>query len=109
MNARRLYNGEYAVTDVNGKTIIVSKSMWVVRTTDKIMSGWGRAEGKICKRLIICADKETAFRVCKNMQSTHEFIYIGCGNVGRCGIPYYMPSKYVVSFHRAEDCPLWNK
>lgn len=109
MNARRLSNGNYAVTDVNGKTIIASKSMWVVRTTDKIMSGWGRAEGKICKRLIICADKETAFRVCKNMQSTHEFIYIGCGNIGARGIPRYSPSKYVVSFHRAEDCPLWNK
>lgn len=108
MNARKLYNGEYAVTDVLGRTYIVSKSMWVVTSVDKLMSGWGRAEGKINKRLVICDDLDTAIRIAYNMRK-QGFIYVGCRSVGRSGIPYYTPSRYVTSFHHAKDCPIWNK
>lgn len=108
MNARRLYNGEYAVEDVLGRTYIASKSMWVVTSVDKLMSRWGRAEGKICKRLVLCDDLDTAIRVADNMRK-QGFTYVSSRSVGRCGIPYYLPSRYVVSFHHAKDCPLWNK
>lgn len=107
MNARRLYNGEYAVTDVCGRAHIVSEKMWIVTSVDKMMSGWGMAERKINKRIVICKDWRQASKVADNMRKD-GFIYVGCRSL-RIGIPYYSPSRYVVSWHHADDCPIWNK
>lgn len=94
-------------TDHNGKVYNYTESMWLVTSTDKVMSGWGRAEGKICKRIIVCKDREQAFRISDNMRK-RGFIYVSC-RVGRIGLPYYNPSRYVVCAHYGDDCPIWNK
>jgi hypothetical protein len=108
MNARRLYNGEYAITDTNGRTYIATKEMWIVTSVDKRFSGWGMADGKINKRNVLCHDLKQAHRIASNMRMDKDFTYVGCRRVG-IGIPYYAPSRYVVSWHHADDCPLWNK
>ena len=108
MNARKLYNGEYAVTDVFERPYIIKKSMWIVTAVDKRLSGWGMADGKICKRIVICDGLVQAHKVADNMRKD-GFTYVGCRLVGRCGVPYYAPSKYVVRWHLAERCPVWNK
>lgn len=108
MNARRLYNGEYAITDTNGRTYIATSEMWIVTSVDKRFSGWGMADGKTNKRNVLCHDLKQADRVAKNMRKDGDFTYVGCRKV-KIGIPYYAPSRYVVSWHHADDCPLWNK
>jgi hypothetical protein len=92
-------------TDVYGVHHSTDNNTWFVCATDKMLSGWGRAEGKISKRVVICNDRETAFRVADNMMKS-SFIYVNCH---RGHLPYYRPSRYVVSINHADDCPLWNK
>lgn len=93
--------------DVNGRIINVTPSNWYVIGNDKHLSGWGRAEGKISKRIVVCRDREQAFRVARNMEQT-GFIYVSA-RPARRELPYYSPSRYVLSFNHADDCPLWNK
>lgn len=74
--------------------------------TDKILSGWGYATGKIHKQVIICDDWATADRVYNNL----------CNDPKRYSAAYIrqgrrLPNlaRYCVSYRLAEDCPLLNK
>lgn len=56
-----------------------------VSMTDKFMSGWGMAEGKINKLVIECENIEQANLIFKNAQNRREMKYINiCLNK-----PYY--------------------
>lgn len=97
----------FVLTDVIGREHVVTPEMVLVTAVDKMLSGWGRAEGKIAKRIVICENWTQADRVAKNMRN-HGFIYVN-ERSARIGLPYYAPSRYVVSVDHAKDCPLWNK
>lgn len=93
------------ILDVIGRPIEVKKTDYVVTATDKVLSGWGRAEGKIHKQVVICSDYEQCKRVTRNLR-LQGFTYI---NWRGAQIPRYSSSRYSVSYHHADDCPLWNK
>lgn len=97
----------FVLTDVMGKSHVVTSGMVVVTAVDKMLSGWGRAEGKISKRIVICEDWTQADRVANNMRQ-QGFIYVS-ERSARIGLPYYAPSRYVVSVNHANDCPVWNR
>lgn len=98
---------EFVLTDVCGKSHLVKSGMVLVTAKDKMLSGWGRAEGKISKRIVICEDWAQADRVARNME-TQGFVYVH-ERAAYMGMPYYSPSRYVVSINHANDCPVWNK
>lgn len=77
-----------------------------VTCNDKIMSGWGLAEGKINKLVIECNDLNQAERIIKNLKKDKAFKYI---NYHYNKTPYYNPNKYKMSYYKADNCPLWNK
>ena len=62
--------------------------------TDKFMSGWGQARGKINKLIIRCDTLEQAECIFKNAQMRDEMKNI---NYGR-KLPYFSESKYKLSF-----------
>lgn len=62
--------------------------------TDKFMSGWGQARGKINKLIIRCDTLEQAECIFKNAQMREEMKNI---NYGR-KLPYFSESKYKLSF-----------
>jgi hypothetical protein len=99
-------------TDVYGVQHQVTKYNWLVTATDKMLSGWGRATGKISKRIVICESAQQARRVAENMRQ-QGFIYVnthtGNGRRNRPFFPYYNPSRYVVSINHVKDCPIWDK
>ena len=73
--------------------------------TDKYLSGWGGAEGRTHKQVIICEDWRTADKIHDNLKydKRHGARYV---NIGR-----KLPNlgKYSVSYRLAEDCPAWSK
>ncbi|MEE3495846.1 MAG: hypothetical protein VZR06_11835 [Butyrivibrio sp.] len=82
---------------VNGETYSYEGVKYFVTCTDKFMSGWGLASGKIAKRVIICDNRQQALIMIDRLQRPK----CGMKNVGyliREKAPYYTPSKYVVSF-----------
>ena len=93
--------------DVMGVSHVVEPTMVIVTAVDKILSGWGRATGKISKRIVICEDWAQADRVASNMRN-QGFTYVN-ERSAKIGLPYYAPSRYVVSINHAKDCPVWNK
>lgn len=97
----------FTLVDVCGVSHVVTPEMVLVTAKDKHLSGWGRAEGKIAKRVVICDNWTQADRIARNM-GKHGFVYIHARSA-RLGLPYYSPSRYVVSVDHANDCPLWNK
>ena len=92
------------VYDVIGREIEVSENQWCVTATDKMLSGWGRAEGKTHKQIVICENHQQAERIAGNMRAK-SFVYVNA----RVGLPYYSPSRFTTSYHHANDCPIWNK
>ena len=66
---------------------------YYVTMTDKFMSGWGRAEGKINKLIIECNSFEEAQIVYDNACRRREMKYVNIVS----SKPYYSASKYHVS------------
>lgn len=97
----------FVLTDVMGQRHLVTDGMVLVTAVDKFMSGWGRAKGRISKCVVICHDWTQAAKVFGNMES-QGYTYINRRSA-RIGLPYYAPSKYVVSVYHADDSPAWNK
>jgi hypothetical protein len=92
------------VLDVIGRPIEVTNNQVCVSATDKMLSGWGKAQGRTHKQIVICHNRQQAEKVADNMRRS-SFSYV---NV-RYGIPYYPSTRYTISYHDADDCPLWNK
>lgn len=66
-----------------------------VTMTDRFMSGWGKAEGKINKLVISCNNLEEAEIVKENAQSRGDMKNINIVKEN----PYYSESKYYVNYH----------
>ena len=73
--------------------------------TDKYLSGWGGADGRTHKQVIICEDWQTADKIHDNLKydKRHGARYVNIG----CKLPNLC--KYSVSYRLAEDCPAWSK
>ena len=73
--------------------------MYWVTMTDKFMSGWGEARGKINKLVITCNTYDEALIVADNAEAREEMKYVNI----RYTKPYYTSSRYYVSWHGKEQ------
>lgn len=74
-----------------------------VAMTDKALSGWGMARGKINKLIFECDSMEQAEIVEKNAKNRSDMIYVGI----HLQKPRYTGSKYYVQEKTIEDYPSW--
>lgn len=79
---------------------------YYVTMTDKYMSGWGQAEGKINKYIIECPSYLDAEIVQRNAYKRPEMKHI---NIKR-EKPYYSPKGYIVSMEKFENLgEIWKR
>jgi len=76
------------------------KHYYYVAMTDKFMSGWGDASGKINKLVISCNTLEEAKIVAENAHRRGEMKYV---NIHYHHKPYYNATKYHVSWYGREQ------
>lgn len=79
--------------------------MVYVTMTDKFMSGWGMAKGKINKLVIECENSVQAEKIADYARrNRNEMKYINI----RYSKPYYNSSKYIISYNKYYDIgSLW--
>jgi len=78
---------------------------YYVTMTDKFMSGWGCARGKINKLVFECETLEEAEIVADNARNRTDQKYINiCSRK-----PYYPSSRYYVQVKTKKDYPSWYK
>lgn len=87
---------------VNGERYEISETKYFVSCTDKFMSGWGLASGKIAKRVIICNNRAQAFEMIDRLSRPKNGMKRVNYSVG-LRPPYYTPSKYIVTFDLFTD------
>ena len=73
-----------------------------VTMTDKFLSGWGQAKGKINKLVIDCDTWEEAEIVAENAENRSDMKYINITT----NKPYY-GNRYYVSRHDKTDYSSW--
>lgn len=73
--------------------------MVYVTMTDKFMSGWGKAEGKINKFVVECKDYQQASKVLSNARQRPEMKYV---NVAYSE-PRYSTNKYITSYRKFDE------
>ena len=79
---------------------------YYVTMTDKFMSGWGQADGKINKYIIECQSYLDAEIVQRNAYKRPEMKYI---NIKR-EKPYYSPKGYIISMEKFENLgEIWKR
>lgn len=67
---------------------------WYVSMTDRFMSGWGGAAGRIAKFVVVCDSLEEAEIVADNARRRSEMRYVNvCANC-----PRYDSRRYQTSF-----------
>jgi hypothetical protein len=77
-----------------------------VTMTDKFMSGWGEAEGKINKYVIECETQQQAQICAKNAKKRSEMKYINIVSKK----PYYNQERYLVSLKKFSELgSIWTK
>lgn len=89
------------VTTVLGREVDLTDKYFVT-ATDKIMSGWGKAEGKIAKRVIVCDTWKQVQRMADamiNKPSREGWRYINKAS----RLPRYSEKKYVVSWSHYDE------
>ena len=79
--------------------------MVYVTMTDKFMSGWGMAKGKINKLVIECENSEQAEKIAYCAKSYPEMKYISI----RYSKPNYNSNKYLTSWKLFSDMTGWIK
>ena len=77
--------------------------MVYVTMTDKFMSGWGMAEGKINKLVIECENNAQAAKIAHCANNFPEMKYV---NV-RYTRPSYNSCKYLTSWKKYRDMTGW--
>lgn len=89
------------ITTSLGDKVEICKGMHFVCATDKWLSGWGCAENRTAKRVIICKTYREAQRIAdafnRNPDSMMSYINI------RSSFPNYPTSRYTTSFSLYED------
>lgn len=78
---------------------------YYVTMTDKFMSGWGMANGKINKLIFECETMEEAKIVAENAENRSDQKYINICTKK----PYYNSSKYYPQIKTKEEYSSWYK
>lgn len=90
------------VTTVSGQEVTITPEMRFVTFSDKVMSGWGRAENKTSKRIIICNNWHEAERLADALRNAPQ--REGIRRVNTCSkFPCYSPSKVCISIDLYKD------
>lgn len=76
---------------------------YYVTMTDKFMSGWGEAQGKINKLIFICDNYKQAEIVEQNAMARSEFKYINITT----NKPHYSKQRYYAQVKTIDDYPRW--
>jgi len=80
--------------------------MFYVTMTDKFMSGWGRANGKINKFVVVCDTLEQAYGVYKAATDREEMCHVNYTDKR----PRYLSGRYMVTqSHVSELGEVWRK
>ena len=77
--------------------------MYYVTMTDRFMSGWGGAQGKINKLVFVCNTYEEAQTVVQNAENRGDMKNINI-NVKK---PSYSSTRYLTQFKTIEEYPSW--
>lgn len=79
--------------------------MYYVSMTDKFLSGWGMADGRINKLIFECDNYEEAQIVKGNAENRSDQKYINiCAKR-----PYYNGKRYYTQIKTKKDYPAWYK
>ena len=78
---------------------------WYVTMTDKFMSGWGPAKGKINKLVFECESLSEARIVAENAERRGDQKNVNI----RTSKPYYSPSTHFTQVKTKEEYPSWYK
>lgn len=91
----------FTVTSSLDEVITISEGMHYVTATDKFLSGWGMASGKICKRVIICETFRQAQRMADAMKNDKRsgMSYINISS----RFPKYNVNRYKVCYSTYEE------
>ena len=77
-----------------------TKRRYFVTMTDRFMSGWGQAKGKINKYVVECDTYEQAERIERNARKRDEMKYV---NIVDGRMPSYDKRRYLVSKKHYKD------
>ncbi|ALA48007.1 hypothetical protein ABE137_12540 [Brevibacillus laterosporus] len=78
---------------------------YYVTMTDKFMSGWGRASGRINKLVFECDSYYEACTVAENANNRSDMKYVNITSKK----PYYSSARYYAQYKNKEECPAWYK
>lgn len=81
----------------------MTMTKYYVTMTDKFMSGWGEADGKINKLIFECDSRQEAHIVAENAEARGDQKYINI----LASKPYYTPSRYYAQTKTKEEYPAW--
>lgn len=70
-----------------------------VTMTDKFMSGWGKAENKVNKFIVVCETMEQAMAIERNAKKRNEMKYINICFTKPC----YNKERYIESVHSYDE------
>lgn len=95
-------------TTVLGEVKNLSEYRYFVTMTDTMLSGWGMAENKISKRVILCKtfrDAQIIVSGLNNCKNRNGMRYINIA----IKFPKYSEKRYTVSVDEFGDCTLYIK
>lgn len=76
-----------------------------VWATDKFLSGWGCAEGKIHKQVAVCENWEEANKMLDGFGNDSSYKHVNWSYTK----PYFKPSRYTCTFRPAKNFTCWDK
>lgn len=82
------------------------KTMFYVTMSDKFLSGWGKAEGRIAKFVVECKTYEQAETIEQNAKKREEMKYINITTKK----PYYNTNRYIITIKKYDSLGnIWKK
>ncbi len=92
------------IETVTGEKITLTENerKFFVCATDKLLSGWGRADRKTAKRVIICEDRQQAEIMCERLRRPYSGMKYVNYSISAFG-PRYSSNKFVVSYDVFSD------
>ncbi|MGL5134485.1 MAG: hypothetical protein ACRC78_18310 [Planktothrix sp.] len=78
----------------------MKNNKYYVTATDKFLSGWGLAKGKISKMVAVCDNWETAEDILARWNGRKYLKFVGI----RSKKPYYPSANYHTVYKNSADC-----
>lgn len=94
------------ITTVLGEIKNLSDYNYFVTMTDTMLSGWGNADGKTAKRVILCQtfrEAQVIVSGLNNCKNRNGMRYINIAYK----FPKYSENRYTVSIDEFKDCALY--